>query len=55
MTKSHRFGKNFQLFEQTTLFRRFCQLLSNKLQKIAHFVKAHEKSLIWQSLRTFGA
>ena len=30
MTKNHRFGLNLQLFEQTTMFRRFCQLFSKK-------------------------
>ena len=33
MTKNHRFGLNLQLFEETTMFRRFCQLFSKKLQK----------------------
>ena len=47
MTKNHRFGLNLQLFEETTMFRRFCQLFSKKLQKVAHFVKEHEKSSIW--------
>ena len=30
MTKTHRFGLNLQLFEETTMFRRFCQLFSKK-------------------------
>ena len=30
MTKNHRFGLNLQLFEETTMFRRFCQLFSKK-------------------------
>ena len=37
------------------MFRRFGQLLSNKLQKVAHFVKTHEKSSIWRKLATFSA
>ena len=55
MTKNHRFGLNLQLFEQTTMFRRFCQLFSKKLQKVVHFVKEHEKSSIWPKLATFRA
>ena len=55
MTKNHRFGLNLQLFEETTMFRRFCQLFSKKLQKVAHFVKEHEKSSIWPKLATFRA
>ena len=55
MTKNHRFGLNLQLFEETTMFLRFCQLFSKKLQKVAHFVKEHEKSSIWPKLATFRA
>ena len=55
MTKNHRFGLDLQLFEETTMFRRFCQLFSKKLQKVAHFVKEHEKSSIWPKLATFRA
>ena len=55
MTKNHRFGLNLQLFEETTMFRHFCQLFSKKLQKVAHFVKEHEKSSIWPKLATFRA
>ena len=55
MTKNHRFGLNLQLFEETTMFRRLCQLFSKKLQKVAHFVKEHEKSSIWPKLATFRA
>ena len=55
MPKNHRFGLNLQLFEETTMFRRFYQLFSKKLQKVAHFVKEHEKSWIWQKLATFRA
>ena len=35
------------------MFPRFCQLFSRKLQKLAHFVKEHEKSLTWPKLATF--
>ena len=30
MTKNYRFGLNLQLFEETNMFRRFCQLFSKK-------------------------
>ena len=42
--KNHRFGRKKQVFEETTMFRRFGQLFSKKLQKVAHFVKKDEKS-----------
>ena len=45
-TKNHRFCQNLQVFEKTTVFRRFGELFSKKLQKVAHFVKKHEKSSI---------
>ena len=51
-TKNHPFGQNLQLFEETTMFRRFGQLFSKKLQKVAHFEKMHEKSSIWPKLAT---
>ena len=35
------------------MFRRFGQLLSQKVQKVAHFVKNDEKSSIWQKLDSF--
>ena len=54
-TKNHRFGQNLQLFEQTTIFRPFGQVFSQKLQKVAHFVEKHEKSSICQKLATFRA
>ena len=42
-TKNHRFGQNFQLFEQTTMSLHFHELLSKKLQKVPHSVeKARE-------------
>ena len=52
-TKNHPFGQNLQLFEETTMFRRFGQLFSKKLQKVAHFDKVHEKSSILPKLATF--
>ena len=53
MTKNHRFGLNLQLFEETTMFRRFCQIFSKKLQKVAHFVKNDDRSSIWPKLCNF--
>ena len=55
VTKNHRFGLSLQLFEETTMFRRFCQLFSKKLQKVAHFVKEHKKSSIWPKPATSRA
>ena len=52
-TKNHPFGQNLQLFEETTMFRRFGQLFRKKLQKVAHFEKMHEKSSILPKLATF--
>ena len=37
------------------MFRRFGQLLSKKLQKVAHFVRKHKKKLIWPKLASIGA
>ena len=54
-TKNHRFRKNSQLFEQTTTFRHFDELLSGKLQQVSHFVTKHEKSSTSQKLSTFRA
>ena len=51
--KNRRFGENVQLFEQTITFRRFDQLFGKKLQKVAHFVKKHNKSSIWPKHSTF--
>ena len=53
MTENHRFGLNLQLFEETTMFRRFCQIFSKKLQKVAHFVKNDDRSSIWPKLCNF--
>ena len=33
-TKNHRFGQNLQRFEQTTRFRRSCQVLTKMLQNL---------------------
>ena len=52
-TKNHPFGQNLQLFEETTMFRRFGHLFSKKLQKVAYFEKMHEKSSILPKLATF--
>ena len=54
-TKTHRFGQNFPLFEQTTMSWHFNELLSKKLQKVPHSVEKHEKSSIWPKLSTFRA
>ena len=51
-TKNHRFPQNLQLFDETTMFRRFGHFFRKKLQKRAHFVKKHEKSSIWPKLAT---
>ena len=53
LLKNHPFGQNLQLFEETTMFRRFGQLFRKKLQKVAHFEKMHEKSSILPKLATF--
>ena len=54
-TNTHRFGQNLQLFEQTTMFWHFDEHFRIELQKVAHFVKKHEKRSIWPKLATFGA
>ena len=46
-------AKTMQLFEQTTMFLHFDELLRKKLGKVVHFVKKHEKSWIWSKLATF--
>ena len=53
LLKHHRFGQKLQLFQQTTMFPRFGQLFSKKVEKVAHFVKNDEKSSIWPKLATF--
>ena len=35
------------------MFGGFDELFGKKLQKVAHFVKKHEKSSIWRKLATF--
>ena len=52
-TKNHPFGQKLQLFQQTTMFPRFGQLFSKKVEKVAYFVKNDEKSSIWPKLSTF--
>ena len=54
-TKYHRFGQNFATFRTTTMSLDFDQLFTEKLQKVPHFVKKHEKSSIWPKLSTFRA
>ena len=46
-------AKTMQLFEQTTMFLHFDELLRKRLGKVVHFVKKHEKSWIWSKLATF--
>ena len=46
-------AKTLQLFEQTTMSLHFYELFSKNLQKVAHFVKKHEKPSIWPKLATF--
>ena len=53
--KNDRFGENLRLFEQTIMFGGFDELCGKKLQKVADFVKKHEKSSIWPKLSTFRA
>ena len=38
-TKNRRFGENSQLFQQTTMFWRFGELFSEKLQKVPRFLR----------------
>ena len=47
-------AKNFQIFEQTTMFRCFDEVFSKKLQNLPHFVKKHEKSSIWPNACNFA-
>ena len=39
-------ANTMQLFEQTTMFLHFDELLRKRLEKVVHFVKKHEKSWI---------
>ena len=52
-TENHRFGKNFQLFQQATMSWHFHELFSKKLQKVPHSVEKHEKSSISPKLCNF--
>ena len=51
--KNHRFGQNWEVFEQTMTFQGLHKLFGKKLQKVAHFVRNHDKSSIWPKLETF--
>ena len=53
--KNHRFGKNLQPSKQTITFRGFHEIFGQKLEKVAPFVRNHEKSSIWPKLATFRA
>ena len=46
-------AKSLQLLEQTTMSLHIDELFREKLQKVPHFVKKHEKSSIWPKLATF--
>ena len=46
-------AKTCNFFEQSTMFMRFDELSSKRLQKVPRFVKKHEKSSIWPKLATF--
>ena len=48
-------AKTSNFFEQSTMFMRFDELFSKRLQKVLRFVKKHEKSSIWPKLATFWA
>ena len=47
-------AKLCNFFEQTTMFWCFDELLRKRLQKVAQFVKKHEKSSIWPNLCNFS-
>ena len=46
-------AKTCNFFEQSTMFMRFDELFSKRLQKVPRFVKKHETSSIWPKLGTF--
>ena len=48
--KHRRSNENWQLFEQTIMFRHLDELFGKKLQKLARFMKNHEKWSIWHKL-----
>ena len=52
-TKTIDLAKLCNFFEQTTMFWCFDELLRKRLQKVAQFVKKHEKSSIWPNFATF--
>ena len=53
--KDAKFWPNRWFFEQTTMFWCFDELFSKRLQKVAQFVKKHEKSSIWPNLCNFSS
>ena len=54
-TKNHRFGKPFATFRTNYHAFAFRSTFQKKLQKVAQFVKKHEKLSIWRKLATFRA
>ena len=52
--KAAKFWPNRWFFEQTTMFWCFDEFFSQRLQKVAQFVRKHEKSWIWQKLCNFS-
>ena len=46
--------KNFHFFKQNTMFYGFGKFFSKQLQRVPHFVKKHEKSLIWPKTSKFS-
>ena len=46
-------ANTMQLFEQTTMFLHFDELLRKRLEKVVHSVKKHERSWIWSNLQLF--
>ena len=53
--KVAKFWPNRWFFEQTTMFCCFDELFSKRGQKVAQFVKQHEKSSIWPKLCNFSS
>ena len=53
MKNRQKSAKMCNFFEQTTIFRRFGELLSKKFQTVPNFAKKHKKSSIWQKLASF--
>ena len=52
-TRIHRFGQNWQLFEQTTMSWHFHELFRKKLQKVPYFVKSTRIHRFGQNYATF--